>query len=1680
MSNKKIDFNDLLNKINIYSSIYTFISSDFKLIIKNVINDLFPKLNIHDTEVLLILSCFIIEIISNKYGFNSTNEYYHQWKQNNYRDIKSAILLLLPFIDDDDNGYLLKKLTDLNQLLYGHTEKTIPKYLLDMERFDILKSHFEFGNMGLGLIKNNSGNSLLDLYIDNTKLIYKLMYHNLFGLLQTLEIINGKSYINWVNIIPLNLNNYYESKIVQETINKFDDFFLILINKNNPEKLLSQNLINYNGIWFGDFYNIIRNKFYEHAKPIKWLIFPYEISDTNKIYLINGLNKFFDLENIINTTFNDYNDLDNHSQFLFNKSFNELIINLKQNNTLVGLIKIDFEIIKYLLIYFINNYNKQILSGDVFNKFKLIDDTDETDDFSVDNFKKINSLTNDDIMSCLYHIKNNNISDLWNYLNNSLIYFIDSSYGKFLIQKNKDNKYYILNKYYYEPFNESFKQTTLYQEYKTKLNLKNIYNIAKSLSHNNTKDWNLLDENYISLNNETKIDFFNKIMLINRNIKNWINLKGNLYRQFIGVSYDYYLTLTELLKSFGLIYNILVIEELVTNGILNEFKLNKNITDNMMLPLDTEPKKSEIKKLLKKNFNDNKKEWLESYYYLTNDKYKNLKNIRLEKRKNATNTDKYNEYNYFDLISEDHEWPNYYAMNWISQISFFQHYIYHQVLYITGATGQGKSTQVPKLLLYAMKMIDYKSNGKIVCTQPRIPPTENNAIRISEELGLPIEQPSNNSIYKIKTDNYYVQFKHQKKAYIKKNANYNTLSIVTDGTLLEVIKKNPTMFEKVNDKFINKNIYDIIIIDEAHEHGANMDIIIALARQTCYFNNKIKLIIVSATMDDDDPIYRRYFSPINDNLMYPIKYPLLNPFNNTLLLPQPIFMDRRYHISPPGETTQYKIVENYISSDLSQKEIINEGYKTIIDICNKSTSGEILLFANGINDIMKAVKYLNTVLPDGNIVIPYYSELNDKYKDFISKIDKSISKIINKRENVYLEWTNTYIENPIEKVANGTYKRSIIVSTNIAEASITIPGLKYVVDHGYSKVSIFNPISGLSTLQIKEISESSRKQRKGRVGRKGDGFVYYLYKKNARLKNKPKYEITQKDMSNEYINLLAFIPFDKINVSYDLIVTEYFNPNFYLSLKYKDEILFTIYKKNYNINNKDLDPIYWDIYDDGYVVDRNDIQKFGTDKTYSPFNVFFNGQLDFNIIDRLGKFYLIHPFEGSIKRNILNNIIEFNNYKLDIIPINEYRYIFLKLISKNLLINKKADINYQYDRFNEEYELYKTELGENVINIMAKYEVGINDAITIIAATAMGCLNEVNDIRLLLSGLKNLSEIISPNIKINDYKKSYPNIKSDLIFLYEIIKKIKKYILIDYQSNLVLYNNELDKFIKLSNIYSEPPKDFDGNLWNKLMVLKHNGTLRTKYEKIFKSDNYTKKIIINRLDKNKSEIQKWCNTNHLNYTKIYEFIEKLVFYNLNIDLSKESIVWAQQLSNSFNKALTNYSIEEKIIRSFLYGYADQYTLVYSTYDRMLSHINFTMYNAVNDNDGTITNLSNNLVFYLKYDIIEPTENSELEYNNIKKNESDKPMLNISILSKIETSWLLSALPLIVNHTLKPNMFKLCKNIYPNVTSEIEIYNSFEMQIFRNEIINHWKPTSNVWINNITPLIKYYYEKIEKK
>ena len=1350
-----------------------------------------------------------------------------------------------------------------------------------------------------------------------------------------------------------------------------------------------------------------------------------------------------DIKSIISSNEPLYEYLNENDKLNFIKSIDDLLVNFENKISKTGLYEVDIEILKYMFIYFVsnNNFNEEYENEKIYNKFKLQEIIKEQLDkeFSNINIEKIEKITINDIIIMINII---NKEDLWNFLKNNIDLLYKTPYYKYLIEDNK-----LLDNYYID---------------NTTLNLKNIYNISKSLSHNSLTKWELLNDNYVSLSNFDKINFF--IKLFGNNI-DWINLKNNFKRQFIGISYNYKTELNNLITQFQNIFIELVFIELITNGLLNEFVLNKEITDKSY-------SLTKRKKLIKEMFDKNKNEWLESYYYLTNDKFKNLKKIRFEKNKIINKNNKYDEYHYFDIISMDHEWPLFYAMDWINQISFFQHYLYHRVLYITGSPGQGKSTQVPKLLLYALKMINYNINGKIVVSQPRTKPTEDNAKRIAEELGLPIEVVSNNSDIKMRTNNYFVQFKHKTDNHISEINNYN-MKITTDGTLILDLKTSLSMFKKINDQYINENIYDIIVVDEAHEHNINMDLIIALSKQACYINNKIKLVIVSATMDDDEPIYRSYFKIINDKLMYPIKtefikHPLIPEINN--FKPNPIFMDRRYHISPPGETSRYQVrdfyLENYIENENTYIASINaqeKGYEKVLDICKNTTSGAILFFANGTKEIIDAVKYLNDRLPLlSDIALPFYSDLHPQYQNIITKM--KLNNIRNKKENIYKEWKDKYIED--KNIPLGLYNRAIIVATNIAEASITIPNLKYIIDNGYAKYNIYKPEFNKVVLEPEKISESSRLQRRGRVGRKNDGYVYYMYEKGTRKNIKPKYKITQEELSITLLNLLGDKNINDLNIqdneNYNKLIMGYnidlniyhennlINEDYYV---YKTN-LYNIYQQNYKINGINI----IDYYNNSINTDIVSIFDF-------VLNVFYNGQTIKNILDVTGQFYLIHPFERDIKRNILNQIIIYDNRNTDIIPTYAYRFMLNYLFNKNLLIDYDVNGLYQYVKdFNLKRNFIKTELAQYVSLLYKELgDVNVDEILIYIYSYMFGCYDEVTPIIIFLK-IINYDITKITNLKWNVFKQIYQNnYTSDLIFIHDIIKKIKNKF-----SNLFKnynFNNNFNN--KLINIFknintTDPPKTFDMKIWNELQNLKYNKQELNINSNVIYS-NLINNEIQNYIKQNDNEIKIWCDNNKLNYNVIIDFITQ--YFKISQDTQNIQNIIKLNSKSYFDKLLTDYTLEEKIIKSFLFSKLMQFILLnqFSNYYDYKTFINFNYYNVSNTFlNNSITNNLGHLTFYLNF---------------TDKSIDNKQNIDISILSNVKIEWIMQAYPLLVNPLLTPDVI-LNTGLEDN-QNYIIYDNNFNTKIMKKDIINIWNYNLLPWNINETPILQHFYKEIYK-
>src|SRR5690606_32122084 len=135
---------------------------------------------------------------------------------------------------------------------------------------------------------------------------------------------------------------------------------------------------------------------------------------------------------------------------------------------------------------------------------------------------------------------------------------------------------------------------------------------------------------------------------------------------------------------------------------------------------------------------------------------------------------------------------------------------------------------------------------------------------------------------------------------------------------------------------------------------------------------------------------------------------------------------------------------------------------------------------------------LNRMLPSNVIALPFYSRLDDEQKKIVENISKSIKNL---RFDRQIPFSNINRDN-ISKGSN-TYDRCVIVATNIAEASLTIDSLRFVIDTGKQKTAVYDYKYRGSKLEETYISESARLQRKGRVGRVASGTVYYIYPKGT-------------------------------------------------------------------------------------------------------------------------------------------------------------------------------------------------------------------------------------------------------------------------------------------------------------------------------------------------------------------------------------------------------------------------------------------------------------------------------------------------------------------------------------------------------------------------------------------------------
>lgn len=295
-------------------------------------------------------------------------------------------------------------------------------------------------------------------------------------------------------------------------------------------------------------------------------------------------------------------------------------------------------------------------------------------------------------------------------------------------------------------------------------------------------------------------------------------------------------------------------------------------------------------------------------------------------------------------------------------------------------------------------------------------------------------------------------------------------------TILKYMTDGMLLKESMSDPLLSS--YECIILDECHERTMATDILFGLMKEILQKRKNFKLIVMSATIDIEK--FQSFFNA-------PILEVSGRLFN----------VEIKYLPNP---------TDDYLQETVDVAVRIHETEK----------EGDILIFLTGEEEIENAVEMLYEAIDQEEYgyvnVVPLYSTLPPYSQQKI-------------------------FDSPPGKNKKGKPGRKIVVSTNIAETSVTIDGIVYVIDSGFSKQKIYNPRLRMESLLITPISKASAKQRAGRAGRTREGICYRLFTKEAydELDASTYPEILRSNLSSVILTLL------KIGIT-DIVHFDFMDP----------------------------------------------------------------------------------------------------------------------------------------------------------------------------------------------------------------------------------------------------------------------------------------------------------------------------------------------------------------------------------------------------------------------------------------------------------------------------------------------------------------------------------------------------------
>ena len=352
----------------------------------------------------------------------------------------------------------------------------------------------------------------------------------------------------------------------------------------------------------------------------------------------------------------------------------------------------------------------------------------------------------------------------------------------------------------------------------------------------------------------------------------------------------------------------------------------------------------------------------------------------------------------------------------------------NQVVIVSGETGSGKTTQLPKICLE----LGRGQNGLIGHTQPRRIAASSTAKRIAQELGSPLGE--------------HVGFKVRFNDTLQKGA---SVKLMTDGILLAETQTDPLL-----------RAYDTIIIDEAHERSLNIDFLLGYLKQLLPRRPDLKIIITSATIDAER--FSRHFGTIEKPA------PVIEVSGRLYKVEvryRPVDKDPVSATQPkPGEPAPKAQVAR------DKRDLMDAVVDAVDELC-RIGQGDVLVFLPGEREIRDCAEALRKHHPPHVEILPLFARLSVEEQD---------------------------------RVFRTTNARRIVLATNVAETSLTVPGIRYVVDTGLARVKRYSFRNKVEQLQIEPVAQSSANQRAGRCGRVADGVCIRLYEEDD-FNKRPKF-----------------------------------------------------------------------------------------------------------------------------------------------------------------------------------------------------------------------------------------------------------------------------------------------------------------------------------------------------------------------------------------------------------------------------------------------------------------------------------------------------------------------------------------------------------------------------------------------